>query len=198
MMRCFWVYLLAYFVVQTVYWLAWLFSVSIYSLFFQRATISMILKHFPDFKYTCDTVQFGYDTDYCTRVGTLSGRTLAWIQACPCNGLMLCFFCSLRECSISLFVRQVFCLWKEKETNQHIEFQPGASDSDCNISSFLSYSRKISWRSKQPWYWFSLLLKSFDWGCRAWRSIREGRQQCRMLRNVLSLIFKLTYFILES
>lgn len=32
-------------------------NVSASSLFFQKATISMILKHFPDFKYSCDTVQ---------------------------------------------------------------------------------------------------------------------------------------------
>lgn len=165
---------------------------------FQRATISMILKHFPDFKYTCDAVQFGYDTDYCTSVGTPSGRTLAWIQACPCNGLMLCFFCSLRECSISLFVRQVFCLWKEKETNQHIEFQPGASDLDCNISSFLSYKQKNLLAFKATMVLIFSFIEKFWLGCRAWRSIREGRQQFRMLQNVLSLIFKLTYFILGS
>lgn len=42
-------------------------NVLVYSLFFQRAIVSMILKHFSDFEHSRDPIQFSCRTGYCYR-----------------------------------------------------------------------------------------------------------------------------------
>lgn len=153
----------------------------------------------PNFKYSCDVIQFSCGTNYChihlvVALGHWhSFSTLALIKACPCNGLMLCFLWNLKECSISSFARQVLCLCRERGTNQSIEFQRGSSDLDCGTFSFLNEreKKKISWSSEHPVVLiFSFIEKKlWIWTVRVWRSIRERRGQFKVLHKVLGLIF---------
>lgn len=86
-------------------------NVSAASLFFQKAAISMILKHFPDFKYSCDTVQ-----PSCTQLSARPALAIILsagpVQAGP---LMPCCFWNVGECRVSLLPDRSFVTAGERE-----------------------------------------------------------------------------------
>lgn len=142
-------------------------NVYVYHFFFQRATISMILKQFYQIVNTVMTSQFNHYMDYCYAELALPQYPgpITGMPPFAREGLCFCGQKSKRNGGEA----------RNQETSQTIGFQPGASDLVCSVLCFLNWSRKIQ-SSKQPW--FSPVLKT-SWTEELDISLREDEDHLR-------------------